>query len=146
MTCPRVLLLCPGAGKMKLGCLIVRRTLPGSRCKLREAPMDVLSEVLKVVKLEGAVYFNGEFSAPWNFRSPASHRLAPYLAPGAGHVIIYHLLIEGRGHAETQDGLRVSLGPGDIVVFPHGDPHVIGNGVAREAFNSEKELQRILSQ
>ena len=31
--------------------------------------MDVLSEVLRVVRLEGALFFNGEFSAPWCFRS-----------------------------------------------------------------------------
>ena len=27
--------------------------------------MDVLSEVLKAVKLDGAEFFNGEFSTPW---------------------------------------------------------------------------------
>lgn len=109
--------------------------------------MDALSEVLKVVKLEGAVFYNGEFSAPWTFRSPASRRLAPYLAPGAGHVIIYHLITEGRGYAEIRHELRVSLDPGDIVIFPHGDPHLIGNGpVPRDSVNSERELQRIFSQ
>ena len=35
--------------------------------------MDVLSEVLKAVKLDGAMFYNAEFSAPWCFRSPASH-------------------------------------------------------------------------
>jgi len=108
--------------------------------------MDVLSEVLKVVRLEGAVFYNGEFSAPWSFRSPASRRLAPYLAPGAGHVIIYHLFTEGRGYAETKHGTRVALGAGDIVIFPHGDPHMLGNGPVRDTVNSERELQRILSQ
>ena len=33
-----------------------------------KAGMDVLSEVLKVVKLEGAIFYNAEFSAPWSFR------------------------------------------------------------------------------
>src|SRR5512146_1485828 len=104
--------------------------------------MDVLSEVLKVVKLEGAVYYNGEFSAPWSFRSPASRRLAPYLAPDAGHVIIYHLITEGRAYAEIRQGTRVPLGPGEIVVFPHGDPHLIGNGpMPRDSVNSERDLQ-----
>jgi Cupin len=54
--------------------------------------MDVLSEVLKVVKLQGAMFYNGEFSSPWSLCSPASRSVAPYLAPDAGHVIIYHLL------------------------------------------------------
>lgn len=107
--------------------------------------MDVLSEVLKVVKLEGAVFYNGEFSAPWSFRSPASRRLAPYLAPGAGHVIIYHLFAEGQGYAQIKDGQRMSLGPGDIVIFPHGDPHMLGNGPVRDTANSERELERIVS-
>jgi hypothetical protein len=53
--------------------------------------MDVLSEVLKVVKLEGALFYNGEFSSPWSFCSPPSHSVAPYVAPAAQHVIIYHL-------------------------------------------------------
>ena len=108
--------------------------------------MDVLSEVLKVVKLEGAVYFNGEFSAPWSFRSPASRRLAHYLAPGAGHVIIYHLITEGHGYAATRNSPRLLLGPGDIVVFPHGDAHVIGHGNGRAALDAERELERILAQ
>ena len=69
---------------------------------LRETDMDVLSEVLKVVKLQGAMFYNGEFSAPWSFRSPASCNVAPFVAAGAEHVIIYHLLTEG--HASAQCG------------------------------------------
>ena len=61
--------------------------------------MDVLSEVLRVVKLQGALFFNGEFSSPWSFCSPHSRTVAPYVAPGAHHVIIYHLLTEGRASA-----------------------------------------------
>jgi cupin len=56
--------------------------------------MDVLSEVLNVVKLRGAIFYNGEFSSPWSFCSPPSPMVAPYVAPGAGHVIIYHLLTQ----------------------------------------------------
>jgi Cupin len=41
--------------------------------------MDVLSEVLETVRLDGAMFYNAEFSAPWCFRSPGSSALAPYL-------------------------------------------------------------------
>src|SRR3954453_8520696 len=90
--------------------------------------MDVLSEVLKVVKLQGAMFFNGEFSSPWSFCSPPSHIVAPYVAPAAGHVIIYPLLTEGRASARLVDGKRIILDAGDIVVFPHGDAHILENG------------------
>ena len=94
--------------------------------------MDVLSEVLKVVKLQGAMFYNGEFSSPWSVCSPPSRTVAPYLAPGAGHMIIYHLLTEGRASARLLDGERITLDAGDIVIFPHGDAHIIENGPPTE--------------
>ena len=108
--------------------------------------MDVLSEVLKVVKLQGALFYNGEFSSPWSFRSPHSRTVAPYVAPGARHVIIYHLLTEGRASARLVDGQRLILEAGDIVIFPHGDAHILENGPATKAVDMEQELARIFSQ
>ena len=90
--------------------------------------MDVLSDVLKAVTLEGAVFYNAEFSAPWGFRAPASRQVGPLFSPSGGHVIMFHLLTEGRGFARLDDGEPMSLEAGDIVVFPHGDPHVVENG------------------
>ena len=90
--------------------------------------MDALSEILRVIKLDSAIYFNAEFSEPWCLVSPEARRLAPVLAPGAGHVIIYHLLCEGRAYAQLEDGDRVPLVAGDLVTFPHGHAHVLGNG------------------
>jgi AraC-like DNA-binding protein len=108
--------------------------------------MDVLSEVLKVVKLQGAVFYNGEFSSPWSFYSPHSRTMAPYVAPDAKHVIIYHLVTEGRASARLIDGQRVTLVAGDIVIFPHGDAHVLENGSATKAVDMAQELARICSQ
>src|SRR3954447_24880116 len=108
--------------------------------------MDVLSEVLKVVKLQGAMFYNGEFSTPWSFCSPPSLTVAPYVAPSAGHVIIYHLLTEGRASARLVNGERIMLEAGDIVIFPHGDAHFIENGPPTIAVDMTKELARIFSQ
>ena len=66
--------------------------------------MEVLSEVLKAVKLDGALFYNAEFSAPWCFCSPASSTLAPYLSTNSRHVIIFHLLTESRGYAQVEGG------------------------------------------
>jgi hypothetical protein len=54
--------------------------------------MDVLSTVLKTVKLEGAMFYNAEFSAPWSFRAPRSGVVASYLSTQPRHLILYHLL------------------------------------------------------
>jgi AraC-like DNA-binding protein len=90
--------------------------------------MDVLSEVLKAVTLEGAVFYNAEFSAPWGFRTPSSQVLAPHVAAAGKHVIVFHLVTDGRGAARLVDGPPLHLEAGDIVVFPHGNPHVMENG------------------
>jgi AraC-like DNA-binding protein len=62
-------------------------------------------------------------------------------------VILYHLLTEGRGYAHIEgDGRRTPLNAGDIVIFPHGDPHIMGNGPPVTPVDNEQEVQRILSE
>src|SRR6266513_2839909 len=116
---------------------------PDNRVRSR---MDVLSTVLKTVKLEGAMFYNAEFSAPWSFRSPPSCLVAPYVSPEPRHVIIYHLLTHGRAYANVEEGQRIALSAGDIVVFPHGDSHIMGNGRDVEPKDNAKILEEIFSQ
>lgn len=107
--------------------------------------MDALSEVLKTVRLDSAFFFNAEFSAPWSFRSPTSCKLAPYINQSRGHVIVYHLLIEGRAYAQLNEE-RLAIIPGDVVICPHGDSHAFESGFCPHAVDGESELQRIFSQ
>jgi AraC-like DNA-binding protein len=92
--------------------------------------MDAFSEILSGVKLNGALFFSAELTAPWGFASPASNLLAPMLAPGAPHLVIYHFVIDGGAFVRLPDGHSVELGPGDIVVLPQGDPHQMTSGSA----------------
>ena len=100
--------------------------------------MDAFSEILSGVKLNGALFFSAEFSAPWCFSSPASNTLAPLLAPGAPHLVIYHFVIDGAAFVQLPDEQSIELGPGDIVVLPHGDPHVMtsSRGVTASSLTS----------
>jgi AraC-like DNA-binding protein len=104
--------------------------------------MDAFSEILSGVKLSGALFFSAEFSAPWCFASPASNTLAPLLAPGAPHLVIYHFVIDGAAFVTFADGKSVELGPGDIVVLPHGDPHAM---TSARGFTGEALTSAILS-
>jgi AraC-like DNA-binding protein len=90
--------------------------------------MDAFSEILSGVRLNGAVFFAAEFSAPWGFSSPGSKLMAAKVAPDAAHLVLYHLLIDGAAHVEMEDGHAIGLAPGDIVIFPHGDPHNMSSG------------------
>jgi AraC-like DNA-binding protein len=105
--------------------------------------VDALSEVLRVIRLDSAIFFNAEFSEPWCLVSPESRVLAPELSSAAGHVIIYHLLCEGRAYAELNDGERVPLVAGDLVTFPHGHGHRLGGGASAPTIDAGSALHDV---
>jgi AraC-like DNA-binding protein len=108
--------------------------------------MDVLSEVLKVVKLQGALFYNAEFSSPWSVYAASSHELARYYGIDAEHVMVYHLLTEGRGSVRLDNGSRWNLEAGDVVMIPHGDRHIVENGPASRTADDSEHLVEVLSQ
>jgi AraC-like DNA-binding protein len=91
------------------------------------ASPDVLSDVLRSIRLNGAVFFDFELSSPWVAEAPPAHEIAASVMPGAQRVIEYHLIARGDcwGHAIGQDPIR--LREGDLIVFPQGDPHVLSS-------------------
>lgn len=92
---------------------------------------EVLSDVLKTVRLTGAVFFEVDASSPWVAEAPPSAELAHLVLPGAQHVIEYHAIVEGSCWiGRVEDGQVVDMervGPGSIVMFPHGDRHVMSS-------------------
>lgn len=106
--------------------------------------MDALAEILRAIKVDSAIYLNGVFSEPWCVSSPGGRKLAPVFGSN-GHIIIYHLLCEGRAYCEI-DGLeRVDLEPGDLIALPHGHEHRMGGGSCASPLNAEEALPGILS-
>lgn len=88
---------------------------------------DVLSDVLRAVRLTGAVYFDFELSAPWVAEAPHSSQIAAKVMPGSQRVIEYHLIARGQcwGHALGEEPIR--LNEGDLIIFPQGDAHVLSS-------------------
>src|SRR3954462_100931 len=108
--------------------------------------MDAFSEILTGVKLNGALFFHADFSAPWGFASPAAQMLSKAFAMNAPHLVIYHLVIEGRAAVRLEDNQVLSLGPGDVVIFPHGDPHLLwSGGDSEESPETPAILRKVLT-
>ena len=85
--------------------------------------MDALSEVLRLVRLTGAVFLKAEFTAPWAVASPPSHVLAGSLLPHSDHFVEYHLVVKGSCFIRVPGGEPVALDEGDLVMLPRGDSH-----------------------
>src|SRR5689334_747592 len=96
--------------------------------------MDAFSEILSGVKLNGAVFFTAEFSAPWGFTAPPSKQMADTLAPQAAHFLLYHLVVEGSAVIEMADEQPLELVSGDVVIFPNADSHHMSSKGARRPF------------
>jgi AraC-like DNA-binding protein len=105
--------------------------------------MDAFSQILSGVVLKGALFFNAEFSAPWGFNALPTHDLAPLLAPNAPHLLIYHFLVEGSGIVHLGKDEPIELEPGDVVVIPHGDAHVMCSAQGVERKLSEAMIAKL---
>jgi len=87
--------------------------------------MDVLSDVLRVVRLSGAVFFTANFSSPWSLESPIPDMLAPALIPEAECVVLFHILVDGDCEVLCEGHPRTTMSSGDVIVFPRGDQHTM---------------------
>ena len=94
---------------------------------------DVLSDVLRAIRLTGAVYFDFELTSPWVAEAPPSREIAGTVMPGAQRVIEYHLLARGTcwGHVVGEEPML--LREGDLIVFPQGDAHVLSSAPGMRA-------------
>jgi AraC-like DNA-binding protein len=89
--------------------------------------MDPLSDVLRVVRLDGAYFYAVEATEPWSVRAVPAKELTPRLLPHAEHLISYHILTAGRCWGGVLGEEQVEMQPGDVIVFPHGDAHLMSS-------------------
>lgn len=87
--------------------------------------VDVLSDVLRGIRLAGATFFLVEASHPWAAEAPAAPMLAPALVPGARHVISYHAVVRGCCWGGLLGQAPVALGAGDVLILPQGDAYAL---------------------
>lgn len=90
--------------------------------------MDPLSDVLRVVRLSGAHFFRASASGTWGVLASHAGALSPPILRGAGHLISYHLVLDGRCWGGLAGQPPILLSAGDVILFPHGDAHVMCSG------------------
>jgi AraC-like DNA-binding protein len=94
---------------------------------------DALSDVLRTIRLTGAVYFNFHLSSPWVAQTPPARLVTPVVLPEAEHVISFHVIAEGTCWAGAMDEPPRQLAAGDVIVFPQGEPHVLSSAPGMRA-------------
>ena len=88
---------------------------------------DVLSDLLRSVRLRGAVFCYVHCRGRWSAEAPAGKEIAEAVMPGCEHVMEYHMIAKGSGWAAVAGESPVRLASGDVVMFPQGDRHVLSS-------------------
>jgi AraC-like DNA-binding protein len=89
--------------------------------------MDPLSDVLRQAHLTGGVFLHAEFAGPWCMTARvAPEHCSPRLGP-ASHLMLYHYVVEGELHGRVEGEEPFVLHPGDVVLFPRNDLHLLGS-------------------
>lgn len=74
--------------------------------------VDLLSQVLTLIRLRGELIFSADLAAPWGLR----------FAAGSAY---FHVVSDGEMRLEASDGRVVHAVTGDLLVLPQGRGHLI---------------------
>jgi len=82
---------------------------------------DALSTVLGRVRLDGAILSRAELGAPWGVKSAG-------MANG-----VFHAILRGQAVVDVEGAPSAVLEEGDVVLLPHGSPHVLADRPGRRS-------------
>lgn len=88
---------------------------------------DTLSDLLRSVRVRGAVFYYVSCRDQWSAMAPPASEIAGAVLPGCEHVMEYHMIAKGSGWAAVEGQAPVRLRAGDVVIFPQGDQHVLSS-------------------
>ena len=88
---------------------------------------DTLSDLLRAVRLRGAVFYYVEGAAPWVAEAPPARQIIPAILPGVEHMIEFHGIVKGSCWGAIAGESPVRLDEGDVILFPQGDAHVMSS-------------------
>jgi AraC-like DNA-binding protein len=88
---------------------------------------DPLSDVLRSVRLNGGVFLDARFTAPWCVSSQVIAADCKPILRNPSQMISYHYMTEGQMQISVADGVPMTIKAGELVLLPRNDPHVIGS-------------------
>ena len=89
--------------------------------------LDVLSDMLRSVRLTGAMLFLVEASTPWVSWAPEAEAFRRVVLPAAQHLISLHIVTHGGCWAGLTGRPPERFETGDVLVIPHGDAYYLAD-------------------
>ena len=103
--------------------------------------MDALSDLLHAVKLNGALFLEAGFTAPWCVEVHPGYGAAEMLRP-LNPVVFFHILTDGRCRVRlAEGGDPIELAAGDLILMPQGDTHLLGSDLQLVPVDSDSLMR-----
>ncbi|GAB4482088.1 MAG: AraC family transcriptional regulator [Burkholderiaceae bacterium] len=100
---------------------------PASALPAAASDHDVLSDVLRSVRLTGSMLFLVDAGAPFLSWAPRADSIRRVTLPAAQHLISYHIVTQGSCWGGLKGQAPHLLTPGDVLVVPHGDAYYLAD-------------------
>jgi AraC-like DNA-binding protein len=95
-----------------------------------DAASDVLTTVLNALQFKGRVFCYGKFTSPWAIRMKRKD---------CAH---FHFVERGQGWVELEEtGEQTALMNGDLIILPHGDPHILKDDRKTKSLNIDRLMK-----
>lgn len=87
--------------------------------------MDTLSEILRSVRLKGAVFIDGRFTSPWSVASEVTAEDVRAYMPDPEEMCGLHYVIEGTLYCQVDGEPPLEVKAGELLLLPRNDRHIL---------------------
>lgn len=94
---------------------------------VKQRKMDVLSDVLRVVRLTGSIFFTANLNDPWSIDSPSSEIIIRHMPQKAECLSLFHIITKGQCWFTPENSKTFKLSKGSVVIFPHACAHIMSS-------------------
>lgn len=97
--------------------------------------MDVLSDVLLAVRLNGALFFDIDAHSPFATESPSTEEIGARISADYERVIAFHVITEGSCWAApvARPDSAVQVRAGEMVIYPSGEANILASAPGMRA-------------
>jgi AraC-like DNA-binding protein len=104
--------------------------------------IDPLADVLRSMRLAGAIFLEANFTAPWCIASQFTREDCSPFVDDLAQVVAFHVVLEGDMLAGLDGEPPRRVRAGEIVLFPRNDMHILASEPGLKPVSAADLIQR----
>jgi AraC-like DNA-binding protein len=104
--------------------------------------MDALSDLLRVVRFSGGLFLESNWRAPWCVRTQVDAEACGSRIKTDGGLVAFHYVLDGRVQVRVGSEPARLAEPGQIILVPRNDPHLLGSDVAMPPMDARPLIRK----